>query len=105
MWVRRADYEALLKAHAEAVGRRAGLEQQIANLNARVEQLRSDWKYERERADRAVDALLMAPGPHAPVMPAAEDAAGEQIDPFREDPAKVAEIVSRMGLDPDKVGA
>ena len=73
----------------------------ITRLEDRVKELRADWVYERERADRAVDSLLASKG-LPPVMPEAIQRDEPEPDPFAEDPAEVNRILVGMGLGPKK---
>lgn len=88
-------YERLLgAAHADATAVNY-LRDEIGHLTKRVAELTEMWRYERERADRAVDALLAAKG-LAPVRPDTPMPPILDTSLFDEDPEAVAEMQERI---------
>jgi hypothetical protein len=73
----------------------------LTRLEERITQLRDDWVYERERADRAVDSLLASKG-LASILPSTPVQMEAEQDPFAEDPKEVNRILAEMGLGPKK---
>lgn len=73
----------------------------LTRLEQRITELRADWVYERERADRSLDSLLMSKG-LPPVMPSVQGPTTPETDPFVEDPDEVQKILVSMGLGPKK---
>ena len=75
-------------------------EQRISKTFAEtITQLREEVQYHRERADRAVDDLLLTRG----VSPIRPEPRPPEEDPFAEDPAAVAALEKRMAVDPNSV--
>ena len=75
-------------------------EQRISKTFAEtIQQLREEIQYHRERADRAVDDLLLTRG----VLPIRPEPRMPEEDPFIEDPVAVEALEKRMAADPNAV--
>lgn len=90
------------QAVRDAASARAQFEAQareIARLEQRVADLRVEWQYERERGDRATDALLASKGLPT-IMPDVPRETTLMDDPYaREDPKEVEKMLKAMGLE------
>jgi hypothetical protein len=90
------------QAVRDAASARAQFEAQareLARLEQRIEDLRREWQYERERADRAADALLASKGLPT-IMPESPRAPDMMDDPYAtEDPKEVEKMLKAMGLE------
>ena len=93
----KTEYDRVIREAAAAQAQFGAHEREIARLEKRLAWAEEAWKYERERADRAADALLATKG-LPPIIPdAAAPSMGE--DPYsHEDPAQVEKILKGMGL-------
>ncbi len=101
----KAHYQTLLRSAAESVARMDSLMREITRLEQRIEDFRREWAWERERADRATDALLASKGLPT-IMP--ENPRGPDVmdDPYAaEDPKEVEKMLKAMGLERKHVEA
>jgi hypothetical protein len=98
MWIRRADYEALLEDRGrlhQALVRVALMEKQLVACEKTADVLKGERDREQRRADTAIDTLLAARGV-TPVSPPPDPSAGIPADIFAEDPEEKARIFDRV---------
>lgn len=102
-WVGSAYWKAvsdLLVEGQRQASKADSLEREISRLDNRIQELTDRYLYERERADRATDALLASKGLPTIMpepVPREMDVGG---DPYaREDPQEVAKMLKAMGLE------
>lgn len=95
----KASYDQALRDAASARAQFDAQAREISRLEQRVDDLRREWQYERERADRAADALLASKGLPA-IMPERQQDGDFVDDPYaKEDPREVEKMLKAMGLD------
>lgn len=94
----RINYIERMTQGAASLAKEASLEREIARLDRALDQLREEWTYERDRADRATDALLASTGKPT-VQPLPPETPSGLEDPYAsEDPKAVAEVLKAMGI-------
>lgn len=93
----RREYEAQIQELSALRALATTHSQERAQLAARIEELRAAVQYQTERADRAMDNLLIEKGV-APIMPG-DPRSDPDLGMFDEDPAEVEALHAVMQRD------
>jgi len=94
----RVEHDHLLRDAATLEERSIRLEHEVSFLTKRIEELHADLAYEKERADRAIDSMLLMKG-IVPVMPEAkQDLSRNLFEEDEKDAEKLRQGIEDQGL-------